>query len=502
MEHKALTSAKSNGAQLYAAIDMGSNSFHMLVVEVANGNVQIIGKIKQKVRLASGLGKDFNLDEASMARGWDCLATFAERLQDIPRNHVRIVATATLRLAKNADVFLQQAQAILNHDIDVISGEEEARQIYLGVAYTSAHQGKKLVIDIGGASTEVVLGQDYDPQDLVSLNMGCVTFLERYFSDGLLNEHNFNAAINAAKAELQPVVEQFTTNQWQLCLGASGTPQAVTEILVAQQINDSIRLKYLHRLMHECISCGEFDALQIEGLSDSRRQVFHSGLAILIALFETLNIEQMQIAGGALREGLLFGMLEHRQQSDQRQVAILKTIKRFHVDETQAMRVFAIAHQLYQQIELNEQLFDARAVLEAAAMLHEIGLHIDYRHSHLHAAYILNHSKLEGFTRLQQDCIRDLLRNYRQKIEMDSLLGYQQDIRHCLGVLLRVLRLAVILSIRRKDKLLPEMKCYFVEDVITLSFPDGWLKRHPLIDAELSNEKWLQHQAGWLLEIK
>lgn len=498
----AIVAEKVTNSRLYAAIDMGSNSFHMLVVEVDNGNVQIVGKIKQKVRLASGLDENLNLDQDSMERGWACLATFSERLQDVPLSQVKIVSTATLRLAKNAQQFLDKAQAILGHNIDVISGEEEARQIYLGVAYTSAYQGQKLVIDIGGASTEIILGQDYEPQSLVSLNMGCVTYLERFFSDDRLSEQNFVSAITSAREQICDVADKFVPGGWQLCLGASGTPQAVTEILVAQQINDSIRLKYLYRLRDECVACGDIAHLDIEGLSDSRRQVFHSGLAILIALFEELNIEQMQIAGGALREGLLFGMLEHRQQNDVRQQALVQHMQRFHIDQPQAMRVFAVAHQFYQQLDLHHTSFDTRSVLEAACMLHEAGMHIDYRYSHHHGAYILKHSKLNGFTSLQQDCIRDLLYNYRQKIDGEVLASYQEDVRRCLQILLRILRLAVVLCIRRKDNILPEIKMDRKGDDLCLTFPDGWLKQHPLIEAELTNEKWLQHKMSWLLTIQ
>ena len=251
--------------QLYAAVDLGSNSFHLVIVRVIAGSVQIIGKVKQKVRLAAGLDDDLNLDEVSMERGWKCLETFAERLQDVPLSNIKIVATATLRLAKNADVFIKKAEQILNHKLEVISGEEEAKQIYLGVAYTSANQGNSLVIDIGGASTEVIVGNDMTPINLVSLEMGCVTFMERYFQGGALTEENFIQAIHQAKQKLLPVIDDFICFDWQQCLGASGTPQAIVEILVAQDISDAIRLDYLHNLMQQCVDCAHIDSLDIEG---------------------------------------------------------------------------------------------------------------------------------------------------------------------------------------------------------------------------------------------
>ena len=216
--------------EYYAAVDLGSNSFHMVVVHVVNGSVQIIGKVKQKVRLAAGLNDRMELDEVSMERGWQCLQTFAERLQDIPRSNIRVVATATLRLAVNAADFIRKAEEILGHKLEVISGEEEARQIYLGVAYTSANQGNSLVIDIGGASTEIIIGNDMHPIHLVSLDMGCVTFMERYFPKGEITADNFATAQREAANLLDKVVDTFLCFDWHNCLGASGTPQAITEI--------------------------------------------------------------------------------------------------------------------------------------------------------------------------------------------------------------------------------------------------------------------------------
>ncbi|WP_438864452.1 Ppx/GppA phosphatase family protein [Neptunicella sp.] len=490
--------------QLYAAIDLGSNSFHMVIVKVFAGSVQIIGKVKQKIRLAAGLDENFNLDRASLERGWNCLRTFAERIEDIPPENLKVVATATLRLAKNADVFLQQGEAILKHPIEVISGEEEARQIFLGVAYTSANVGHTLVIDIGGASTELVVGEDFEPLQLASLNMGCVTFLERYFSDGYLSADNFQRAIDAAKEQIHSVAEMFIPYDWQQCMGASGTPQAIVEILVTQGINDSIRLVYLHDLMRQCIDCHEHQNLVIPGLDESRKQPFPSGLAILIALFEVLGIEDMQISGGALREGLIYGMLEDMREDNLRQHGIFMLAQRFHIDTAQAIRVAATADDLFEQLPDNlwGENFDAEGILLGAAMLHEIGLHIDYKNSHQHGAYILRHVELQGYTRLQRDCIRDLVQNFRQNIELNVLKGYQTYLKMNLAILTRVLRIAVILCIRRNSDSLPHILIEYDSDKLILTFPEGWLKAHPLIDAELANEKWQQHRVGWLLECR
>ncbi|WP_100658083.1 guanosine-5'-triphosphate,3'-diphosphate pyrophosphatase [Alteromonas flava] len=489
--------------EYYAAVDLGSNSFHMVVVHVINGNVQIVGKIKQKVRLAAGLDENMNLDNASMDRGWNCLRSFAERLQDIPRSNIRIVATATLRLAQNAHAFLHQAEEILDHPISVISGEEEARQIYLGVAYTSANQGSSLVIDIGGASTEIIFGNDMTPIVENSLDMGCVTFMDRYFGDGQLAESNFNAAQTAATQLLASVKEEYLCFDWRNCLGASGTPQAIVEILVNQRISDSIRLDYLYQLRQQCIDCGSMDSLNIEGLSDARRAIFPSGLAILISLFEQLNIAEMNISGGALREGLIYGMLDSMQDNDRRTQTLNQTMQRFRIDVEHARTVHKVAAGLSSQVCEQTGIcnFDTDAVLKAACMLHELGLHIDYKLYHQHGAYVLSHIDLPGYTLLQKTTIRHLVSNHRQAVNLDDFDGYHEEVKPMVLNLLRVLRIAVVLSIRRANLDMPAIKLDLEGDHWRMEFPPDWLKAHPLLKAELNNEAWLSHKAGWQLSF-
>ncbi len=487
----------------YAAVDLGSNSFHMVVVQVANGNVQIIGKIKQKVRLAAGLDEQLALSAESMERGFQCLSTFAERLQDIPTTHVKVVATATLRLATNAGVFLQRAEAILGHPVTVISGEEEARQIYLGVAYTSANQGNTLVIDIGGASTEIIIGRDMTPLHLCSLDMGCVTFMERYFPQGVLSRDNFTQAKQAAHQLLDAVTDNFLCFDWHQCLGASGTPQAIVEILVARQVNDAIKLDYLYQLMEECIQAQHIDKLQLLGLEEARRPIFASGLTILTALFERLRIHSMNIAGGALREGLIYGMVDKHQHSDRRQHTLQQLCHRFHIDQAHASNVSALARDLCEQFCAQSALcqFDTELILMAAATLHELGLHIEYKKYHKHGCYILEHIELPGFTRLQRNAIRDLVRYHRLAIASDAFAHYPADMQQLLEALLRILRIAVVLGLRRQQQHSPRVKLSLGDSLSdwTLTFEEGWLKSHPLVDAELANECWLQHRRGWKL---
>ena len=289
----------------YTIIDLGSNSFHMLTVTKKANGFNVVSKHKQKVRLAAGLNGQKQLDLATMEKGWACLQDFRLLLDEIQPVCIIITATAALRIATNKQLFLNTAQDILNHPINLISGIQEAETIFKGVSFTEKTEKELLVIDIGGASTELVLGKDNHIHVANSLDIGCVTWLNHYFADGLLSEYNFNNAINAAKQVISTVKSQYTKHQWQLTLGASGTIQAVNEVNQAQHLSQELSLQLLHNIKQQCIQCHTIQGLNIVGLEESRMPVFASGLAILIALFETLNIQSMQLSNGALREGLI-----------------------------------------------------------------------------------------------------------------------------------------------------------------------------------------------------
>lgn len=292
-------------AARYTIIDLGSNSFHMLTVTKQGNGFNVVSKHKQKVRLAAGLNGDKQLDQTTMQRGWACLENFKLLLDQIQPITVLITATAALRIAVNNDEFIDVAEKILGHPINLISGEQEANTIFKGVSYTEQTDKKLLVIDIGGASTELVLGQGEQVHVANSINIGCVTWLSHYFADQQLSEYNFNNAINAARQVISTVKAQYSEFNWELTLGASGTIQAVNEVNQAQQLSHSLSFDLLQQIKQQCISCNTLEQLDIDGLDASRAPVFASGLAILIALFESLNIQQMQLSKGALREGLI-----------------------------------------------------------------------------------------------------------------------------------------------------------------------------------------------------
>ncbi|ART80704.1 guanosine-5'-triphosphate,3'-diphosphate diphosphatase [Oceanisphaera avium] len=488
---------------LYAAIDLGSNSFHMLVVNEVAGASRTLAKIKRKVRLAAGLQEDGSLDHAAMERGWDCLQLFAEQLQDVPAENIRIVGTATLRLASNIQVFLDQAHAILGHPIRIISGEEEAALIYEGVAWTSSGTGRRLAIDIGGASTELVIGEGTSALLLNSLDMGCVTWLKRYFNDGNLSETNFEQAIAAARQVLVPNASAYLKLGWQGCIGASGTIQAIQEIMINLGEDERITLPKLQALKNAAIDCKTLAQLHLPGLKAERVSVFPSGLAILIALFDMLAIDDMVLAGGALREGLMYGMLGQHQDRDARVRSLDSLMDRYQLDRTQGERVRNTALLAFKQVNERQPLEDASDdILGWAAMMYELGLCIEYKRAPEHGAYILSHIDLPGFTVAQKQLLAALLLNQRDDfqlaaLEQQSATSYEQAI-----LLTRLLRISIILCLRRTKGTVPDFHVSAQGIELTLTLPPNWSQTHHLRASELQQEAQRQTELGWPLVIK
>ncbi|MCX2760870.1 guanosine-5'-triphosphate,3'-diphosphate diphosphatase [Vibrio sp. Sgm 22] len=487
---------------LYAAIDLGSNSFHMLVVRHIDGSVQTMAKIKRKVRLAAGLNENNALSTEAMQRGWDCLSLFAERLQDIPKENIRIVGTATLRTATNVDIFLEKANQILGYDINVISGEEEAATIYKGVAHTSGGSGRRLVVDIGGASTEMIIGEGFSAKALTSLKMGCVTWLERHFKDRQLTATNFNNAIEAAKSTLAPILDSYTDIGWDVCVGASGTVQALQEIMLAQGMDEVITHAKLKRLQKQAMITERLEELEIEGLTLERALVFPSGLSILIAIFELLEIDSMTLAGGALREGLAYEMVDELRQDDIRARTIKSVQSRYQMDVSYGEQVAVVAQTLLDQAGAEEWVSEPQAgvLLQTAAKLHEIGLTIDFKKGGEHSAYLLQNLDLPGFTRAQKHYLGELTRRYREQLtslpEQHAISGTSSK------RILRILRLAILLTHRRNPALEPDFKLATDGNNLTLTLSKQWLADNPLTAAELEIESNRQTDIGWPLNIE
>lgn len=492
-----------SSTSLYAAIDLGSNSFHMLVVREVAGSIQTLARIKRKVRLAAGLDSQNHLSQEAMERGWQCLKLFSERLQDIPLDQIRVVATATLRLASNAEEFLQTAIDILGCPIQVISGEEEARLIYHGVAHTTGGPEQRLVVDIGGGSTELVTGNGAQANILVSLSMGCVTWLERYFSDRNLAKDNFERAELAAREMIKPVAKRFRDHGWQICVGASGTVQALQEIMVAQGMDELITLAKLQQLKQRAIQCGKLEELEIPGLTLERALVFPSGLSILIAIFQELAIDSMTLAGGALREGLVYGMLHLPVEQDIRSRTVRNLQRRYLLDIEQAKRVSKLADNFLLQVEKEWQLDSrCRELLQNACLIHEIGLSVDFKHAPQHAAYLIRNLDLPGFTPAQKLLLSALLQNQSDTLDL-SLLNQQNALPVNMAQrLCRILRLSIIFSSRRRDDTLPAVRLRATGEVLYVLLPHGWLQQHPYRAEALEQESHWQSYVQWPLSLE
>ncbi len=487
-----------------AAIDLGSNSFHMVVAKVANHDLQLVSRHKQRVYLASGLDSQRNLDKASMDRGLECLAMFAERLQGFEDGNVRIAATHTLRQANNAHLFIQRARQVLPFDIEIISGEEEARLIYLGVAHTQPESDSKLVVDIGGGSTELIVGKGFSPELLNSKQMGCVSYTDRFFANGKLSNKNFNKAILAAEQKLESIAHRYRKKGWEIAFGSSGTIKAISEVLIGLGHEDGlITAKRLDKLIEKLCEWQTIDDIELDGLTDERKPVFAAGVAILSAIFKDLKLESMHYSEGALREGLLYEMEDRLQRSDIRMRTTESLARRHLVDLDHAEKVKQQARlfldQVHDQLGIkpSSELFD---LLEWSALLHEVGLSISLAGFHKHSAYILQHTNMPGFNREQQRVLAMLVRFQRKALklkEMDDFSLFKK--KHIIG-LIRVLRLAILVNGQRNEDPLPALSLAIEGDCWTLQCRDtDWLENNKLLHADLLSEQEYWQNAQWQL---
>lgn len=475
----------------YAAIDLGSNSFHLLVATIKMGQLQQIDKVKQMVRLAAGLDKHKNISSEKLESAYQCLRMFAQRIHNIPEENIKIVGTNTLRIAKNADRFLNQAEQILGREVAIISGREEARMLYLGVAQTmSERMSKKLVMDIGGGSTEIIIGKGFEALKRESLHMGCVSFTQRYFGNGKINLKKWNKAHTQAMQELLPIAKSYRQKLWQHAIGASGTMRAAATILHHNELAQSgINYNGIEQLIERCLQHGSIEALQnLPGLSERRRPVFIGGLAIIKALMDTFSIEHINVSTGALREGLVYSMCG--QEKNQQQVsrrAVQKLCSQFDIDGKQSQRVAANTQLLlshwHQSLTAPDKL-----LLDNAIQLHELGLSIAHSQFNRHGAYIIKHADLPGFSRQQQRLISHLVYYHRRDLVSEKNTDLNPKQWHRVLPLLMILRLAVIFSRDRELRNPPIQQFSMHQDGFQLLIGHDWLHRHPLIQADLLEE--------------
>ncbi len=490
----------------FASLDLGSNSFHMIVASYEDGRLQIIDRLRETVRMASGLDEKGNLSEESVSRALDCLERFGQRLREIPKINVRVVGTNTLRRAKNGAKFQKKARQALGHPIEIVSGVEEARLIFLGVAHTVYNDSeKRLVMDIGGGSTEFIIGQGYQPMQAESLYMGCVGMTKKYFSDGEITAKRVKKAILSAKQELESIEKSFRRKNWDQALGASGTILAIHDIVRESGWSEKgITAESLDKLHDAVIESGRIDNISFPTLSDTRRPVLVGGLAVLIASFQSLKIDVMRVSDGALREGLLHDLIGRFHDEDIRDRTVKDMAQRYNVDLEQAGRVRDTALDVFDQVadtwSLDRQA--DRKFLGWAAEIHEIGLSIAHSQYHRHGAYLLANSDMPGFSRQDQVILSELVRNHRRKILDEQESELFDENRDKIRRLTILLRLAVVLHRSRLMTALPAVNLKTSKNSIRLKFPKGWLEGEPLTSADLETEAGYIAKVGFSLSFQ
>lgn len=491
-------------AQL-AAIDLGSNSFHMIVARSdGGGRFTVLDRIKESVRLAAGVDEDGNLSHQAAARALKCLSRFHERIANLPPENVRVVGTNTLRSVRNGMDFVALASATLGHRIEIISGTEEARLIFAGANHTFDVPGRRLITDIGGGSTELILGTPQTPQRLSSVYMGCVSWSNRFFVDGHITEQRMADAITAARQQIGGIMRAYRDDGWEHALGSSGTIKAISATLAARgDITDGITRDALERLAAEMARQQHIDAVHLPAVSDQRRPVLAGGTAILVALFRSLRISRMQWVNGALKEGLMLRMLgERERQEDMRGITVNRLADRLQIDRTHAERVRCSARHLLTQVASDWNLNHEHAsLLEWAAQLHEIGQFLSYTGYHKHSAYLLANSDMPGFSRQQQQALAAIVLCHRGQLTWPRLRQHLPGAAHTLLRLAILLRLATTHH-RTRSVTTPPMTLTAAPDRLTVQYPAAWLEEHPLMLADLSDLSDAMLRVGYILTVR
>lgn len=492
--------------EFVAAVDLGSNSFHMIVCRLKDGKLQTVDSLKEMVRLASGLDKRNYLDIETQVRALACLERFGQRIRNLPSSSVRVVGTNTLRTARNARQFIVLAEKALGHPIHIIAGIEEARLIYQGVAHSlSSTANLRLVIDIGGGSTEYIIGSEDVPRTKESLNMGCVSVSNRFFKKGKITPEAFNAAVLFAEQELEPVQTRFNASQWDEAIGASGSLKAIAKVLQASSWSkNGITRAGLEKLAAHIVLHNHVSKLNLPELDAERLPVFLGGVAIIYASFRILNIQQMTVADGALREGLIYDLLGRIYERDTRAATVKALAQRFQTDTQHAARIKQTIQHILKQLELfpAEERKTIEQFMDWAADLHEIGLDIAHNQYHKHSAYIIEQGDLAGFSSQDQVLLASIVRMHRRKFTLkyfDQLHGAWSIYAPYMSI---ILRLAVLLHRNRHDVALPDFKIRISPLVIDLQFPRNWLEDAPLTVADLNLEADYLHDCGFKLKFK
>lgn len=485
----------------FAAVDLGSNSFHLLIMRLQKGVLEVVDREKDMVQLALGLTPNGGLTPVAQKRALTCLKRFGERLASIPPEQIRVVGTKTLRAAERAKGFIKLAEETLGHTIEIISGFEEARLVYTGLSHAVANDNyNRLVIDIGGGSTELIIGRDATPHVLESLNIGCVTASQLIGKDKVTKK-SYQRAYLAAQAQIEQVRPTYLTAGWDIVYGTSGTMKAIADVLADTQGTNAIIYKdALSQLAQQLIKDGH---IHHPKLAAAREFVLPGGIAVLQALFDELNIDKIHVADATLKEGLIYDLVGRFDNQDARPQSVVRLQKQYYVDIAQANRVANCALSLWQQLKTPTIPAVSRTkLLQWAGLLHEVGLAISHSGHHNHGHYILENSDLAGFGRYEQNLLAEMVRGQRKKVISDGFDYIEPQTLAALLPLLVCLRLAVLLHRRREDLPFAPKITQRGPQRFYLKFPAQWLKQHPLTAAGLQIEADYLTEAGLHLGFK
>jgi exopolyphosphatase/guanosine-5'-triphosphate,3'-diphosphate pyrophosphatase len=484
-----------------AAVDLGSNSFHLAIGRVVDGQIYPLDAVREVVRLGGGLTADKRIDRATQARALEALARLAERLRGFPRGKVRAVGTNALRVAKNSPQFLREARQALGFPIEVISGREEARLIYLGVSHAlPVSAQRRLVVDVGGGSTEFIIGTGFEPQLTESLYMGCVSYSLKFFPGGRIDKAGMKAAEIAARQELAGIVAPYRAAGWHEAVGSSGTARSIENILRENGFaEDGITREALERLRSLLIRHERADPERIAGLRPNRAPVLPGGLAVMSAVFSELGLESMKVSDGALRHGVLYDLLGRVEHRDMRQVTVTQFMRRYHIEAAQAERVRTLALTIYDALSPGAEREDDpdRLMLDWAARLAEVGLSIAHAQYHKHSAYVLSVADMPGFSRMEQARLARIVLAHRGKLTKLQDAGLDATD----WKLIFALRTASLILRSRSDARLPFLRVAADAGGFAIDLPQSWLDDSPLSAAALEAEADRWRSVGMKLEL-
>src|SRR5688572_10552203 len=484
-----------------AAVDLGSNSFHLQIGRVVDGQIYPLDAVREVVRLGGGLTADKRIDRATQARALESLAKLGERLRGFPRQAVRAVGTNALRVAKNAPQFLREARHVLGFPIEVISGREEARLIYLGVAHAlPAAAQRRLVVDVGGGSTEIIIGTGLEPQLTESLYMGCVSYSLKYFPDGRIDKAGMRAAELAARQELAGIVRAYRAAGWDEAVGSSGTARAMENILRENGFaNEGLTREGLERLRSLLIKHGAADPDKVAGLRPNRAPVLPGGLAIMSAAFDELGLEAIKVSEAALRHGVLYDLLGRVEHRDMREATVTQFMRRYHIESAQAERVKNLSLLIYDALSPGAEREEdgERLLLAWAARLAEIGLSIAHAQYHKHSAYVLSNADMPGFSRMEQARLARVVLAHRGKLSKMQDAGLEAGD----WKLVFALRTASLILRSRSDANLPFLRVAADAGGFAIDLPQSWLDDNPLSAAALEAEAEHWASVGMKLQV-